>query len=117
VSNISFYIKRDFYFFAFKYTKVKTFFSQQLITFKKWYLQCYKILLLNTFNSKNKKRKINKCVLFICITNIIYKIIIRNVSWVPNQHMRMISEGSCETEDCSNDAENSALLSQEQITF
>ncbi len=24
-----------------------------------------------------------------------------------NQHIRMISEGSCDTEDCSNDAENS----------
>ncbi len=26
------------------------------------------------------------------------------------QHIRMISEGSCDTEDCSNDAENSALI-------
>ncbi len=39
-------------------------------------------------------------------------IIIRNVSWTPNQH-RMISEGSCDTEDWSNDAENSAFQSQE----
>ncbi len=31
------------------------------------------------------------------------------VSWASNQHIRMISEGSCDTEDCSNDAENSAL--------
>ncbi len=30
--------------------------------------------------------------------------------WV---HIRMISEGSCDTEDWSNDAENSALPSQE----
>ncbi len=30
-----------------------------------------------------------------------------------NQHIRMISEGSCETEDWSNDAENSALASQQ----
>ncbi len=29
----------------------------------------------------------------------------------------MISEGSCDTEDWSNDAENSALSLQEQITF
>ncbi len=29
----------------------------------------------------------------------------------------MISEGSCDTEDWGNDAENSALLSQEKITF
>ncbi len=27
-----------------------------------------------------------------------------------NQHIRMISEGSCDTEDCSNDAENTALI-------
>ncbi len=29
-----------------------------------------------------------------------------------NQHIRMISEGSCDTEDWSNDAENTALPSQ-----
>ncbi len=29
----------------------------------------------------------------------------------------MISEGSCDTEDSSNDAENSALLRQEYILF
>ncbi len=34
---------------------------------------------------------------------------IRNVSCATNQHIRMISEGSCDTEDWSNDAENSAL--------
>ncbi len=32
------------------------------------------------------------------------------VSWAANQHIRMISEGSCDTEDWSNDAENSALI-------
>ncbi len=30
--------------------------------------------------------------------------------WAANQHLRMISEGSCDTEDCSNDAENSDLI-------
>ncbi len=39
--------------------------------------------------------------------------IIRNVSWAANQHIRMISEGSCDSEDWSNDAENS----QELISF
>jgi len=34
-----------------------------------------------------------------------------NVSWAPNQHIRMISDGLCDTEDWSNDAENSALPS------
>ncbi len=28
------------------------------------------------------------------------KLIIQNISWVPNEHIRMISEGSCDTEDC-----------------
>ncbi len=31
--------------------------------------------------------------------------------------IRMISEGLCETEDWSNDAENSVLSSKEQILF
>ncbi len=39
-------------------------------------------------------------------------IIIRNVSWAANQHIIMISEGSCDTEDCSNDAENTALITE-----
>ncbi len=39
------------------------------------------------------------------------------VSWAENQHIRMTSEGSCDTEDWSNDAENSALPAQEKITF
>ncbi len=34
---------------------------------------------------------------------------ITNVSWAPDQHIRMIIEASCDTEDWSNDAENSAL--------
>ncbi len=34
--------------------------------------------------------------------------LIRNVSWAANQYIIMISEGSCDTEDWSNDAENSA---------
>jgi len=31
----------------------------------------------------------------------------------PNQHIRLISEGSCDTEDCNNNSENSAFPSQE----
>ncbi len=37
---------------------------------------------------------------------------IRNVSWAANQHIRMISEESCDTEDWSNDDENSALITE-----
>ncbi len=33
----------------------------------------------------------------------------KNVSWSANHHIRLISEGSCDTEDWSNDAENTAL--------
>ncbi len=40
-------------------------------------------------------------------------IIIRNVSLAANQHISMISEASCDTEDWSNDTESSALPSQE----
>ncbi len=36
--------------------------------------------------------------------------IIRNVSWAAVHDIRMISEGSCDTEDWSNDAKNSALI-------
>ncbi len=34
--------------------------------------------------------------------------------WAPNYHIKMISEGSCDTEDWSNDVEKSALTSQEK---
>jgi len=44
----------------------------------------------------------NMNLLFLTLT-------IQNVS--VNRHIIMISEGSCDTEDCSNDAENSALPS------
>ncbi len=43
---------------------------------------------------------------------IIIIIIIINVSWAANQHIRMISEGSCDTEDWSNDAENTDLITE-----
>ncbi len=39
------------------------------------------------------------------------------VSYAENQYISMISEGSCDTEDCSDDAENAALSTREQITF
>ncbi len=44
-------------------------------------------------------------------------ITIRNVIWAANQHIRMISEGSCDTEDWSNDAENSALYHINKLHF
>ncbi len=44
-------------------------------------------------------------------------LIIRNVSWAANQHIRMISEGSCDTEDWNNDAENSAAHHRNKLRF
>ncbi len=38
------------------------------------------------------------------------------VSWATNQHITMISDGSWDTEDWRNDAENSALHSKLQYT-
>ncbi len=40
-----------------------------------------------------------------------------NVSLAPNQHIRMISEGSCDAEDWGNDAENSALHHRNKLQF
>ncbi len=45
------------------------------------------------------------------------KLIMRNVSWAANQHIRMISERSCDTEDWSNDAGNSALHHRNKLHF
>ncbi len=45
-----------------------------------------------------------------CFQHQTYLIIIINVSREANHHIRMISEGSRDTEDWSNDAENSALI-------
>ncbi len=44
-------------------------------------------------------------------------IIIRHIYWAANQHIRMISEESCDTEDWSNDAENSALHHRKILHF
>ncbi len=44
-------------------------------------------------------------------------IITGNVSWAANQHIRMISEGSCDTKGWSNDAENSTLHHRNKLHF
>ncbi len=54
---------------------------------------------LNHFSLKNIKQH--------NIFNIV--ITIRNIYWAANRHIRMISEGSRDTDAWSNDAENSAL--------
>jgi len=78
---------------------------------------------LNKWHSKNmynvpKLYISNKCFIIMVSSKILssttaFNIDSNNVSWAENQHIRMISEGSCDTEDWSNDAENSALPSQE----
>ncbi len=40
-----------------------------------------------------------------------------NVSGEANQHITIISEGSCDTEDWSNDAKNSALHHRNKLHF
>ena len=77
---------------------VKTFIMLQKIIF-----QINAVLLNFLFIKESWKKK-----------NIVHKYFVQlytiNVSWAANQHIRMISEGSCDTEDWSNDAENSALI-------
>ncbi len=51
------------------------------------------------------------------IKNNIFHIDKKQISLAQKQHIRMISEGSCDTEDWSNNTENSALPSQEYITL
>ncbi len=41
----------------------------------------------------------------------------RIVSWAAKQHIRGIIEGSCDNEDCSNDAENTALNNRNNYTL
>ncbi len=47
----------------------------------------------------------------------VFYITIKNAFSVTNQHFRTISEGSCHTENCSDDAENSALLHRNKLHF
>ncbi len=49
----------------------------------------------------------NKCSLNILLTKVFWKKILKQQI---NPNIRMISEGSCDAEDCSNDAKNSALI-------
>ncbi len=73
-------------------------------------------MLQNIPISKNivlfkNSEKVSVCmkILFVCMKIFIDTDNNKNVSWAVNLHIRMISEGSCDTEDWSNDAKNSAL--------
>ncbi len=41
----------------------------------------------------------------------------KNISWAPNQYIRKIFEGSCDTEDWSNDAEILVLRHRNKLHF
>ncbi len=47
------------------------------------------------------------------VNNKVVILVVANVSRAANQHMRMFSERSCDTKDWCNDAEHSALPSQD----
>ncbi len=72
---------------------VKTFIMLQKVSIS--YKFCF-------YSSKNVSQFLQK-----------YQAAIRSNSWAAIQHITMISEGSCDTEDWSNDAENTAFTSQE----
>ncbi len=59
------------------------------------------LFFLTFYLSKNQRKKYHRFQKILSSTTVSTLII--------NQHIRMISEGSCDTEDRSNDAENSAL--------
>ncbi len=69
------------------------FFVSENITFiQQGCIKCFKVTISKTFQFQ-----INAVLLAA-------QLIIRNVSWTANQHIRLISEGSRDTEDWSNDA-------------
>ncbi len=59
------------------------------------------------FLSRKKIIVFTKILSSTAVFNIIINM--RNVPWAVKQHISMISGGSCDTKDWSNDAENTAL--------
>ncbi len=89
---------------------VKTFMLQKISISNK----CCSFELFNSSNNPEKKwvpQNYEAGQLFSTL------IIFRNVSWAANQLIRMISEGTCDTEDWSNDAENSTLHHRNKLHF
>ncbi len=58
------------------------------------------------YSSKNPEENVSRFP----GAQLFFQKITRNVSWAANQNITMISEGSYDTEDSSNHAENSALI-------
>ncbi len=70
--------------------------------------------------SQKNTKKINKYDLTNILSSTVSNIdnnkkcfLIKKYIYASNQHITLISEGSCDTEDWSNDAKNSALPSEE----
>ncbi len=68
---------------------------------------------LTLYSSNNPLKMYHSFHKIIKQHNLFSKLIIINVYLATNQHIRMITEEPCDTEDWSNDAENSALPIQE----
>ncbi len=68
------------------------------------------LFFLTLYSSKNQSKKYHMFQKIILISTTVSTLII-------TQHIRMISEGSCDTEDWSNDAENSALHHRNKLYF
>ncbi len=71
------------------------------------------LFFLTLWSSKIPEKKVSVSTKILSSTTV-FNIDINKKSWAVNQHIRMISEESCDTDDWSNDAENSALPSQEK---
>ncbi len=101
----------DYYYYFFKAGD-----SKDIKMLQKIYISNKFSLELSIYQ-KIKKIKILKKVSFRKYSESIffYIGIQKHISLFQNQHIRMICEGSCDTEDWSNDAENTALQSEKYI--
>ncbi len=89
---------RNSYFYLASWSKVTDFY----IVTKDSYFKINAVLLNFLFIEESQINVLwfsQKCEAQLFSTFIIIKI---NVSWAPNEHIRMISEGLCDTEDWSN---------------
>ncbi len=72
------------------------------------YQECMKLIENDSESDKlsihQKIKSIKKCI-YITKIETCFNTDNKNISWAANQHIRMISEGSCDTEDLHDDAE------------
>ncbi len=67
------------------------------------------LFFLTFYSSKNQRKSVTGSKTFLSSTTV--------STLIRNQYIRMISGGSCDTEDWSNDAENSALRHINKLYF